>query len=645
MGLFDKILGKDSSKDVAVLEKEKKIENIIIETENVLNEIKNVARSFRVDEESFDFRLISYKTFIKDNEKKQSEWLEINRDSLKELDKDKFLLNQNILFKQIYKIEIFNRWEESEEPINLKVVIGVNRLLTKAVVTVKKSEEINYSSKLKQYIIDEINKKKLKAGIMLGIFEEDIEREAQKVVNLIKTHKMLKEDYTFVGCMGIEPIKSVNDAIIFHYKKKFVKESEDGKIDHKKRGYALPVEKGEVVIEYIKAKMGSHGRNCQGKFIKIKEPIERYKDIVKVLDNIEVKEEEDRILYIAKKSGYVNEVKRNTYDILDEMELNAVNFKSTGSIETGLNTNVRINIKDKSIYNDAVGPGMHLESSQINVQGNVGSGAVLEAKELKIGGQTHKKSKVYADMGKINVHRGYAEGKEILINRLEGGKVVADTVKISQAVGGKIEAKKIIIKELMSNATLMGSALIEVKELKGNNNKFVIDPTIERDFVKKRDAIKKEIEVLKNSLKVLPKKGLEKQAIIDKNRDTIAAMRKKIEEYKKFNHQPPKAFIDKIKKFDKLQESYEKIQSQIRENKLLLEKKKQELKDLQKALFKAKIIVLSPWTDFNEIIFRLITPPKNITYYPDKGEDSKLIMLKPKGEEGIEFEVINKSSI
>jgi len=644
LGLFDKILGKESLKEAVASKKEKKIENLVIETESVANELKNVARSFGVKESSLDFKLLEYKTFMKDNGSEKPEWVEISRESIRELDRDKFLLNQNVLFKQIYKIEVFNKWEDGEEYADINVVLGINRLLTKTVVTVKKSDNVNYSSKLKDYIMSEIDKKKLKAGIMLGMFDEDTEREVQKIVDLIKTHKMLKEDYTFVGCKGIDPVKSINDAIIFHYKKKFVKEDESGKVDHKKRGYALPVDKGEVVIEYVKAKMGSHGRNCQGKFIKVKEPAERYKDIVKVLENIEVKEEEDRILYIAKKSGYVNEVRRHTYDILDEMELNAVNFKSTGSIETGLNTNVRINIKDKSIYNDAVGPGMHLESSQINIQGNVGSGAVLKAKDLKIGGQTHKKSKIYADRGKINVHRGYAEGKEILVNRLEGGKVVADTVKISQAVGGKIEAKKIIIKELMSNSTLMGSALIEVKELKGGNNKFVIDPTIERDFVKKRDAIKKEIEVLKNSLKVLPKKGLEKQAIIDKNRDTVAAMKKKLEEYKKFGHQPPKAFLDKIKKFDKLQESYEKIQNQIKENKLLLEKKNGELKDLQKAIFKAKVIVLSPWTDFNEVIFRLITPPKNITYYPDKGENTKLVMLKPKGD-GEDFEIVKRSSV
>lgn len=645
MGLLDRFLGKDASKDIAVLDRERKIENIVLETENVLNELKNIARSFHVDESSLDFTLLGYKTFIKDNSEKDSGWLEINKESLLELDREKFLLNQNILFKQIYKIEIFEKWEREEENIDLKIVLGINRLLTKTIVTVKKSENVNYSSKLKKYIVNEINKKKLKAGIMLGMFESNVEEEVEKIVNLIKTQKMLKEDYTFVGCLGIEPIKSVNDAIIFHYKKKFVKEDDSGKVDHKKRGYALPVDKGEVVIEYIKAKMGSHGRNCQGKFIKIKEPEERYKDLVKVLDNIEVKEEADRILYIAKKSGYVNEVKRYTYDVLDEIEVNAVNFKSTGSIETGLNTNVRINIKDKSIFNDAIGPGMQLESSEINVQGNVGSGAVLKAKELKIGGQTHKTSKVYAKIGKINVHRGYAEGEEILINRLEGGKVVADTVKISQVVGGKIEARKIIIKELISNSMLMGSVLIEVKELKGSNNKFIIDPMIEKDFVKKKNAIKKEIENLKNSLKVLPKKGLEKQAIIDKNKDTIAAMRKKIEEYKQFNHKPPKAFIDKIVKFEKLEESYRKIENQIRENKLLLEKKKEELKNLQKNILKAKVIVLSPWTEFNEVIFRLISPPTNITYYPDKGENSKLIMLKPKNENESEFEIVKKSSL
>ncbi len=644
MGLFDKFMKKSETSDNTVIEKEKEFDNVILETENVLNELKSFSRSMHINIEDLDFILLEYKTYFKDNGKKGSDWLQIEKKSLETIDKNSFFLNPDLLIKQIYKVEIFAK-DEDYEPFALKVGIGANKLFTKVIVNVKKNNDIHYSSKLEQNLIHEINKKKVRSNIMLGIFDDELEKEVKKIVDKIKIDKFLKEDHTFVACMGLEPKKSINDNIIMHYKKKFKQEDENGKIDHAKRGYALPVNKGETVIEYIKPQKGSYGRNCQGKFIKIKEPVEKYKDMIKVTENIIIKEDDERILYIADKEGYVNEIKKNTYDIQDQMEVKEVNFKSTGSIETGTDTNVKLRIKDKNIYNDAVGAGMHIETSEIEIQGNIGAGAILKSNDIKVGGQTHKTSKIYTKSGRINVHRGYIKGKEILINRLEGGEVIGDVVKISQAIGGKVTAKKIIIKQLMSNVKLTTSLLIEIKELKGNDNKFIVDPTIEEDFMKKRDEIKQTIKALKNSLAVLPKKGLEKQAVIDKNADTIAGIRKKIKEYEKFKKQPPKAFVDKINKFEKLQQNYELIQNRIKEDKETLRQKEKELIDLQKSIFKARIINHSLWTDFNEVIFKLLSPAKNITYYPDRGENSKLIMIKPKNEENKDFQVIHRSNI
>ncbi|NPA82734.1 MAG: DUF342 domain-containing protein [Epsilonproteobacteria bacterium] len=645
MGLFAKLLKKDRSEDTVQEKREVEIEfdNVTLETENILNTIKDVARSQKVNPSLLDFDILDYKTFYKDDTKSDAQWQELTKNNIVNLDKEKFFLNPSIYLKQIYNITI--RKKEPKEHFTLDLTVAVNKLFTKVTVNIKKSDNIHYYSKLEQDLLDEINKKKVKAGIMLGVFEGSLSREVKKIVYKIKMDKMLKEDQSFLACEGFEPERSIDDRIIFHYKSKFKKEDENGRVDHTKKGVILPVNKGEVIIEYIKAKKGVNGRNCKGKFIRVKEPVERYKDMIEVTENIEVKEEEDRILYIAKKNGYVNQIKRGVYDIGDKMEVGVVNLKSTGSIEAGTDTDVKLHIKDKSVFNDAVGPGMQIESSHINIQGNVGSGAVLKANDLVIGGQTHQNSKIFTKTGKINVHRGKVEGKEILINRLEGGYVEADVVKISQAVGGHIKAKKIIVKQLMSNSKLSASKLIEIKELKGSDNKFFIDPTVERDFVQKRDDIKKEIERIKNLLKTLPQKGLQKQALIDKNRDTIESIKKKIAEYEALNRKPPATFTDKVEKFEKLKESYEKIQEQIRENRELLAQKEKELVDLQKSIFKARVVVHSPWTDFNEVTFRLITPPKNLTYYPDKGEDVKIVYLKPKDEEHKDFEIVKRRTL
>ncbi len=644
MGFFDRFLKKEIEGSNVIVKEDIDFKNVTLETENIASSIKDVARLQKIDPSLLDFRFLEYKTFYKDESKSSTDWIELNKKDLINLNKEEFFLNPSLILKQIYKIEIYKK-EEEYSSFPLKVNISTNKLITKVVVKVEKSEEVHYYSKLEEDFLNEINKKKARVGIMVGLFDESLSREIKKIVYKIKVDKMLKEEHTFVACMAFEPERSVDDRIILHFKNKFKKEDENGKIDHSKKGIILPVEKGEVIIEYIKAKKGKNGRNCRGKFIKVKEPVERYKGFIQVSKNIIVKENEDKILYIANKNGYVNRIKGGVYDIGDEMEVSAVTLKSTGSIEAGVDKDVKIHIKDKSIYNDAVGPGMQIESSQINIQGNVGNGAVLKANDIVIGGQTHQSSKIFTDKAKINVHRGKIEAKEVLINRLEGGYVEADIVKISQAVGGNIKAKKIIIKQLMSNSKLFASRLIEIKELKGSDNKFVIDPTVERDFVRRRDEIKKEIEKIKNSLKILPQKGLQKQALIDKNRDTIESIKKKILEYEALKRKAPASFVDKVEKFEKLKKSYEDIQRQIKENRELLVKKEKELLNLQKLILKARVVVHSPWTDFNEVIFKLITPPKNITYYPDRGEEVKLIYLKQKGENGEDFEIIKRSSI
>ena len=62
-----------------------------------------------------------------------------------------------------------------------------------------------------------------------------------------------------------------------------------------------------------------------------------------------------------------------------------------------------------------------------------------------------------------------------------------------------------------------------------------------------------------------------------------------------------------------------------------LQEHREELNQVQNKVFTAKIINHSAWKEFNEIRFRLISPPKDITYNPKEHEIAREITLKDMG--------------
>ncbi|HFU73976.1 MAG TPA: hypothetical protein ENK65_00320, partial [Helicobacteraceae bacterium] len=147
--------------------------------------------------------------------------------------------------------------------------------------------------------------------------------------------------------------------------------------------------------------------------------------------------------------------------------MSEISFKTTGSIETQLDADVSINVKESDSLKDAIGMGMEVEVNEINVEGNVGPNAVIKAKKASVEGQTHQSSEVHDDELSINIHKGTAYAKSITSTRLEHGTVEADTVHVTQAIGGVIRAKEITIELLGSHVTMSATKTITVQQLKG----------------------------------------------------------------------------------------------------------------------------------------------------------------------------------
>ncbi|WP_052433536.1 flagellar assembly protein A [Sulfurospirillum arsenophilum] len=628
MGLFDKIKGNNTDETKQSDGGTSEFKSIVIDTTNVIKELKNVAVANHLKPTDLAFKLLRTTTYYSDE---KSENNEMNEEELKLLMDDGFLLNPNLKLTQHYRVEIYKiAAQEDEHTLLPDISLSGNKNLTKIIAMVAQSHDVKYTSKLEEKMIEDIQIKKIKAGILVGIRDLNMYKEVKKIVANVRVNGIIDQNYTFVACQGVDEVPSINDDLIFHYKKKINAKSTDGKVDYSKRGFVLAVDQDECIIEYIKPQLGTPGRNCRGAFLTVKEPRKTNDAPILITANLTKKESETSIKYIANRGGYVN-FEKGTYDIQEQMEINEISFRSTGSIDASLGSNIKINIKEKDILKDAIGAGMSVETTEVHVQGNIGSGAKIKAKIADIGGQTHQTAYIEADKIIIAVHRGEANGIDVEIDRLEGGKVIGDTVHVKQMIGGEIIAKIVKIDSLMSNAKITASEILEVTELKGTNNKFIIDPSVTKEFNEMIDSINKKIEKLEEELKAYPRQLSAKKEFIDKNKPMAEMVKDKIMELKRSGVEPPVTLFAKIKDFQEKVIDYNNFLQTFKDKKEELHEYREELNKVQNKVFTAKIINHSAWKEFNEIRFRLIYPPKDVTYNPKEHEIAREITLKDMG--------------
>ncbi len=505
--------------------------SIIVDTKNPYQDMEFIASNAGVSVDNVDFNIISVDTRYK--LKPEDDFISAIDSELRMFDDDEFMSNPNLSISQNYKVEFFDR-RVKKQPMLPKVSLGTNKNMTKVVASIKEDSNVKYYPSFERDLINFIQKKLLKANILIGIRDYIMLREINKVTSILRIKEIIDKAFTFVVVTGVDPVVAVDDNMIFYYKSK-LKNSEknkDDKVNYSNRGFVQGVTEGEVIIEYIKPKTGIAGRNVKGDVISVNEPKILIKEKINVSQNIDVKEDDDSIKYIAKKNGYVNEEK-GTYDIKDELDINEVSFKTTGSIETSLESDVKINIKEKDILKDAVGAGMSIETTSINVEGNVAKGAHIVAKDVIIGGQTHAKSVIKAQTAEISVHLGRLICDEAKIDRLESGYVRAKKVFINSVIGGEIIANEVHIKRLFANSSITASTLVEIDELKGTNNRICIDSGEILNYEGKLEEYSKTMSKLKTDILVIPRELESKKNIIDSNRESVNSIKRRIRRVKK----------------------------------------------------------------------------------------------------------------
>jgi len=623
MGLFNVFKKKEETKEIQFTPQ-------IVKTSNVAHSLNEIAKKYNLMLSTLDFDILAVDTFVKLN--KETDFVLADEETLDLIKNKDLLLDEELEIKQSYEIRV--RKVKFDNDFELVGKMVVDKDITHAKYIVSPASLLIYTPKLESKLLEELKKKKLKSGMLINteIFSSEFEEDIKKLVAKIRVLGGLENEYEIELCKSKTPIQPVKLEVKEHYKKH---QTTDKKI----KELIYPIKKDELIIEIIKPKQGKNGRSCRGILIKVKEI--RNNDIpeYKINDDVTKKEDENSIIYVSNKNGYVY-IKENVISIKDELEINQISLK-TGNIKGAEDSDIRLEVKESGVLKEAIRDGMIVETTELIVKGNVGNGAKIKAKKLEIDGQTHKGSKILAQNAEINAHKGYLKANTALINRLEGGIVEARQVHISQAVSGKVIAKEIKIDVLGSHLTLIASELIEIENLRGSENKFIIDEAKVMNKEKYIKNLEEEYKELTISLKHHKEKFNSNKQTIFRNRETIEMIKEKIKHNRENNMPVNPSMIQKVKKFNDFVKFTKKIEEQIKK---IIDKQKSikdELHKLQNGVLLAKIISHSGFNEFNRIEFHLNEPPIKIVYDTKREDESKnIFMLKDYGE--MDYKIIGE---
>jgi hypothetical protein len=601
--------------------KEIKFTTQIFKTENILNTLMNIANKYNLNLSALDFDILNVETYIRFN--KDDEFVLMDEET-ENLITEEVLLNEDFDIKQVYEIKI-KRFQFLD---NFELIgkFQKDRFLTNSIYVISPQSLLHYSFNLESEILKELYKKKLKSRMLIKFkpFEKELINDIKNIAESMKKNEKIEESFIIL-CKAIKPVFPVEMEVIEHYKNL-------SKRDDLLKQLIYPIKKGEIIIEIIKPKEGKNGRNCRGEYIKV--PSLKNKNIPQFEYNssdIIRKEDKDSIKYIANKDGYIY-IKNNFIYIKDELEINQISLQ-TGNVKGAQDSNIRIEVNEHDVMKEAIRDGMLVETTELFVKGNVGNNAKIKAKNLIIEGQTHRNSKIAAIKAEINIHKGLLKGKEVLVHRLEGGKIEAEKVHIIQAISGEIRAKKITIDILGSHIKLISSELIEIKNLKGSENKFIINENsiLEEHIRKKEDAIKE----LRIKFRQIKDRFYENKQIILRNKYLIDELKNKIDSNKKNNLPIKSVWIQKVRKFNSFIKDTKNLEKSLQEIKVKINSIKEELNKMQNSLFLAKIISHSGFPEYNRIEFNMIKPSKKIVYDTNEYDKNiKIFRLQDYGEEG-----------
>jgi len=570
---------------------------------NIMDTISEAAKDRNIKKEKVDFDLLGVRTLIKSD--KYIEWTIIDEPLEKVFDEEA-LKSSSLQIRQEYKINI--RPYQIDDYFNkIDISIASNKAKNKIVAILKKDTILPCDKNLAKMLKREINRKKLRLGVLIGHFEKSLNSILIKLTKAIKCQVPLSKDIRIVIAESPGIVLPIDDAIILHYEK----------IEEEKKSFIDGVDPDELVFEYIKPKRGKNGRDTKGKHIVVPEPNIRYADYQADEKTIKIKEDDKSVKYYSIVDGYVKNIS-SVISISKDVAITSASFRETGSIDTGDNKDITVTIDTKNSSDDAIGSGVSIDVKNLNVKGTVGSSAVVKANDLNVDEQTHRNSQLEAvENAKIHLHRGNLKAKTADIDILENGTVEADKIHVKKVLGGEIIGHRVIVEELTSNTIITASESIEIYKISGDNNKLIINPNKIKAYHEKIKKLKNKLKIKKSELSEIKVQHVAELSEYKERAERIKVFKKRIVIAIKAKKTPNKADMLRIKQHQnktiKLKKDIEYIKTKEGKINIIIN----ELEKLYEAELHAKIINKDKYNGHTQVTFVDIKTSKEYSMSPE----------------------------
>ncbi len=590
---------------------------VIKASTNVKDDLRLAASDRKIALDEVDFDLLSYETYYKKLEDK--EWHPMDGENILSQMTQEEIYSSDFLLSQEYQINIRPFVPHQYMHLHFSVAMSKAKGLVTAIID--PLSIIPLKKGVKEWIKDSINRKKLRLGFIIGMADEELDNEINKLLATIQKKGPLTEPYSLTIAKFFPPIAVVNDAIILHYK-----------AGSKNNSLIDGVQPGDLLFEYIFPKHGRNGRGCDGAPIVTPEPLIKYAGVIQIDDETISREQDVKgIRYYAKVSGFVKR-ENGVFLIAQELNLESVSMKKTGCIEAGIDKDIFLSVNQKIFNEDAVGMGVSIDVQKVDISGTVGENTKITADELNIGAQTHRKSTIdVAQVANIQLHRGDLKAKEANIDVLEGGRVEADVARINKMLGGEVVARKVYVDVLYSHAKIVALESIEVNWIEGDDNVLIIDPYSVSVYHEKIAAMQTAIGEKEVLYQLHSQELSDQQSKFKEKNVRIKQFQQRIISAKKSGAEPMMADVIRIRNYKKEAHDLNEAASKLREEDEYLSALRAKLDKLYEADLHGVIIHNAIYNGQNRVAFVDPKTREEYSVFP-KGEMTH-ISLELSGEQ------------
>jgi len=568
-------------------------QKILLLSSCVTRDLKTLAKFAEQDTHvHFDFEILSANTILFD--KKTNERIDMT---------DFIDTNPNHTITQQYTVEVFLKTKNYKEPA-IKLISGHKDYFSVDALFSLDNYQFDVRS-VEKDLIRFLHKKKVKHGLLINIFEDEMLASVKQLSTAIANNKGYLGDEVRIPVLratkqedGVEATVEIVATV--------------GESDQKNGILHLQAIAGSVLLISRQGKRGFHGRKGNGHAVIANIVDDIAPKIIKSYGSIEIQPHEDGFAYIAMENGHAI-FDGATLHLGNLLEQKEVSFRNTGNI---LLPESNLKISSNSNYQDAVTKAL-VTGNSIDIEGAVGEDGVLRGDIVNLNGQSNKYSRIYAKKATLKYHKGSVEAEEVVIETLEpGGKVTAKIARIDISLGGIVRADYIYIKELRGENHLFAAKKIFIGKVINDGNCLTIENGIPQNEIYTVDEIKTKKIQITNKLASEKSRKASAETYLKTNSITIKEVEKHIAEsvQKKTNPDQRKKII-----FDQIQERRKNI-VEAKKNIESLNSQELELMDkleyIKRAIFDAEIVIEETGIDtmLNKVVFLSAIPQKEITF-------------------------------